>query len=81
MGSRFVKFAIAMMVTAAATTGVARANLIADGSFSLDAQNTQLSTTGVTNGWYNSYNTTTLVTWVSISYILQPVLQPEIMRP
>jgi len=44
------------MVTAAATTGVARANLIADGSFSLDAQNTQLSATGVTNGWYNSYN-------------------------
>ncbi len=58
MRSRFVKFAIAMMVTAAATTGVARANLVADGSFSLDAQNTQLSTTGVTNGWYNSYNTT-----------------------
>jgi hypothetical protein len=59
MGSRFVKFAIAMMVTAAATTGVARANLVADGSFSLDAQNTQLSATGVTNGWYNSYNTNT----------------------
>lgn len=59
MRSRFVKFAIAMMVTAAATAGVARANLIADGSFSLDAQNTQLSATGVTNGWYNGYNTNT----------------------